>query len=1425
MTRISVFVMGVAVATLFFAFLALTAHADTLYGTVTQTTLEDFNEGDLYHTGLTRYTGGGGDGDGEVRLLTVGIAGEWYTNTNATGLPALTGLAAVQHDGYIYVIGGYNGSARIRNVYYSRILTETHDLTNWQNTTPLPASAYPNGVYQHGAAVVNRRIYVAGGWDQNASDYFDTVAHAPLSADGTVGTWSTTTPLPQKILFARMVTMNGRLYVLGGQRTTAPIALDTVYYAEPDPVTGVITPGGWMTTTALPKRMYGHTVTAWDNWVYVAGGYDGTTFFPYVYYATPITNTGAIAVGGWTTTTKNMKYNLYGAAMVAFAGELFTTGGAQNNNSTPSDYVGAALIDPDGDVRVDWVDTSLIDPKRFFHAAVTSDDGWLYVIGGAQLGGQPIGAPLVNRGATSGEGARNYAPDGEFTSSIIDLGGDRTVTQLAWNTFISDTAAMTVTMSYRTQPHDGSWSDWQGPYPSAAQTGVATTTLPLSVTARYLQYEAFFSTAITDATPVLNQVQFTYELPNYDLQLAKDDARDVVYLGDVITYTFRYTNTGGAEALGVYITETVPAYTTPYGPNTGWTDVGGGQYRYHATDVLSSSHTGQATFVVRVDPWVPDVATSVYDRAIIEAQGADATPGDNLAEHSTPLAWFDLHAMLSDDVAIARPGDVLTYTATVTNGGTISATGGLLTLTIPAHTAPHGANPGWTSVGGGQYERDLGAISPGDPVTATFTVQVDDPLPPEVTSLTATTVVTDDGSHGPDPAPDNNTASDTDLLSWIDLRLTLSDGITTTRPGAVLTYTATYTNGGNVTATGSLLTLTIPAHTASYGTNPGWTNVGGGQYERDLGAVAPSSHSQATFTVQVDDPVDPSVTSLTATAVIADDGAHGPDPEPADNAASDTDALSWIDLSLMLSDGVTTAQPGDVLVYTVAYTHSGSVTATGGLLTLTIPAHTAPHGVNPGWTNIGGGQYERALGAVEPGSHSQATFTVQVDDPVDPGVTSLTATAVITDDGTYGPDMAPADNADTDTDNLSWVDLVAHKTDGRTTVFHDQTLLYTITITNAGNATYSGPLYLTETLPQHTSYVDQGYGWSGTGLTWTKTMPVNLVPGTSATTYMAVHTSPTAPTGSLTNTVTAWVPGDLHPDLSTAYDVDVLVESAPNLVVGISDGATGFEICQVNHYTVQYRNDGNRTATSVVLSATLPADMTYVGTGWQTTDGQHYTRSLSDLAPGDNGTVTFSTALTRPVSLSRAMIRQVGDQPSRSPDDWPSQVAQAVSIRCAEPEDPTGNVAVDANDLRRPDLRVVSLTPIPGEAGVDQEVIFRTVIGNDGDAPVANACCGGFWVDLYVHFTHPPGGGEFSDVGVYGWVPNVSVQGTYTLDLVYTFQTTGTFTLYVQANPDRYWDIPESDFANNTSVPAIVEITAEPPGPPKIYLPLIVKSS
>jgi uncharacterized repeat protein (TIGR01451 family) len=165
------------------------------------------------------------------------------------------------------------------------------------------------------------------------------------------------------------------------------------------------------------------------------------------------------------------------------------------------------------------------------------------------------------------------------------------------------------------------------------------------------------------------------------------------------------------------------------------------------------------------------------------------------------------------------------------------------------------------------------------------------------------------------------------------------------------------------------------------------------------------------------------VTQISNTASIADDGANGADPTPGNNTGSDTTPVTGgPELSLTKSDGGGSVAPGGTVSYTLTYANTGNRGATGVVLTETVPANTTFNAgaSTAGWVcspdNNAGSTCTLAIGALAAGGGNQtATFAVTVDNPLPPGVTDISNTASIADDGTNGTDPAAGNNTGSDT--------------------------------------------------------------------------------------------------------------------------------------------------------------------------------------------------------------------------------------------------------------------------------------------------------------------------------------------------------------------------------------------------------------------------
>ena len=118
-------------------------------------------------------------------------------------------------------------------------------------------------------------------------------------------------------------------------------------------------------------------------------------------------------------------------------------------------------------------------------------------------------------------------------------------------------------------------------------------------------------------------------------------------------------------------------------------------------------------------------------------------------------------------------------------------------------------------------------------------------------------------------------------------------GISTTLEG-VVTYSLTYSNAGPADATGVTITETVPVHTTfnAQASSPTiWIcpdgSVAGTVCTFVVGNVLAGNSGSINFGLTVNSSLPAGVSTLTNTAIIADDGAHGPEPTH-DNSASDT---------------------------------------------------------------------------------------------------------------------------------------------------------------------------------------------------------------------------------------------------------------------------------------------------------------------------------------------------------------------------------------------------------------------------------------------------------------------------------------------------------------------------------------------------------
>ena len=757
----------------------------------------------------------------------------------------------------------------------------------------------------------------------------------------------------------------------------------------------------------------------------------------------------------------------------------------------------------------------------------------------------------------------------------------------------------------------------------------------------------------TDDTPLTSGL-------SPDLFVAKDDFRAVAFAGDGLVYSINYGNDGPVIATGVVLREALPAGTTfsPVNSTPGWTETspGSGLFEF-SVGTLNPMQTGVVQFGVTVDnPLAAGIEQIINNVEIFDdgANGPDADPSDNTATDTNVLdAAPDLYVSKDNGQSIAVAGDVLTYVIQYGNDGTQHASGVVLTETIPAGVTFHSAasTPGWneTTPGSGIFELSLGTVLANDSGSVTFAVTVDDPLAAGIDQLLNHVMIMDDGTNGPDQIPDDNEDTDTDtVLAAPDLVITKDDGGVSTTAGGTVIYTLSYSNVGSQDATGVVITENLPTNTAFDNANStaGWTETapGSGLYEFNLGAMPSGSSGTVEFAVTVNPTVPPGFTLVQNTAMIADDGTNGADEDSTNNSGTDTTPLtSGVDLVLTVDDGQTTAIPSDTLVYTLDYQNVGDATATGVVITETLPVGTTfdPSNSTAGWTETspGSGVFEITVPAVPAAGTGSVQFAVTINNPAAAALDTIVNSASIADDGTSGADQNPSDNADNDIDTLlAAPDLYVTKDDGVSAVNAGDIVAYTITYGNDGSQDATG-VVLTETLPLGVSF-DAGNSSAG----WTETSPGsgvyelivgNLVSGQMGSVTFAVVVDDPLAAGisTLVNSVSIADDGsngmDADPTDNQDTDTDT-IDAAPDLVITKDDGGVSTVPGGTVVYTLSYSNVGSQDATSAFITEILPENTTFDPAnstpGWtETAPGSRFYRlDLGTLNVGDAGTVEFA---------------------------------------------------------------------------------------------------------------------------------------------------------------------------------------------------------
>jgi uncharacterized repeat protein (TIGR01451 family) len=493
--------------------------------------------------------------------------------------------------------------------------------------------------------------------------------------------------------------------------------------------------------------------------------------------------------------------------------------------------------------------------------------------------------------------------------------------------------------------------------------------------------------------------------PNADLRVVKDGPAGPILSGSTVTYTLTWANAGPSLAEDVEIRDTLPAGFTFQRATPAPTGNSGGVLTW----ALGDQDVGASGTITVVG----QLATSQgsegkVNTATIASATDDPDPNNNTDTSTTTVQTVDLSVVKTGNPTTARAGEPYTYTLTIRNAGPAAASSVAVSDTLPASLTFLDAAPLPTTRSGQALTWDLGSMAAGSERTVTISVNISSSARGRLVNTASV------GSPEEDRDPGNNTSThDTPLTAEADLSIVKDGPAGPIRSGSTVTYTLRYHNSGPALANNVVVTDTLPEGFTFTSSTPPAISRSGSTLTWAVGNV--DSGNSGTITL---------VGRLFGVGVSTDrvnvarvDSATN-DPTPGDNEDDHPMTVLKPDLSVTKSNGVSSAQPGDLLTYRIVVRNSGLVTATGVLVTETPPAGDVLTG--NGWQAGANRTYTQTVPQLGAGAAVTLTMRVQLDNPLPAGMERALNIVTVTDDGSTGPDPTPDDSSSRDDDPLIW---------------------------------------------------------------------------------------------------------------------------------------------------------------------------------------------------------------------------------------------------------------------------------------------------------------------------------------------------------------------------------------------------------------------
>ncbi|ASJ47968.1 MULTISPECIES: DUF11 domain-containing protein [Bacillus] len=813
-------------------------------------------------------------------------------------------------------------------------------------------------------------------------------------------------------------------------------------------------------------------------------------------------------------------------------------------------------------------------------------------------------------------------------------------------------------------------------------------------------------------------------------------------IGDTITYTVSIQNNGNTNATNVNFSDPVPTGTTfvenSFAVN-GSTIPGANPNNGVNIGTVSAGSSLTVTFQVIVTSTPPsnpitNVASIQY-AFIVDPASPPVTGTINSNSASTQINNATVTTVLQANRSIVSIGDVITYTASLTNTGNFPANSVLLINGVPegALFVPNSVTLNGISLPDASPTLGIpvGIIAPGDSATITFQFLASS-IPPQGAiinqALTSYTYIVDPSQ----PPVTATSSSNTVNTAVVDASLSViksTDSLVQSTDGTI-TYTVVVQNNGNTTANTVTLTDLVPEGTAFIpnsvtinsvsvpGANP---NVG-----IPLNSIAPSENVTVTFQVIVQSI--PSVNPISNTARIDYTFIADPTAPIISRTITSNPAFTQISDATILSlkaVNAPQATTGDILTYTITLENTGNIPAANLIFSDTIPQDTTF--VENSFTLNGTAILDANpnVGVTLPTLAANDTHLISFQILINDSFSRESITNQSNTTYTIQPDPGQPPITETSTSNIVITNFVQAqltitKTSNPTTVDIGGTILYISEVKNIGNVDAINIVF-TDSIPAGTTFVPDSVTINGVlqpGLNPENGIPIGTIPANSSKTILFQVQTNNPPTETeIVNQSSAtyqYVSIPTAPPVNRSANSNIVTTSLQNAnIISVKSADVTFvSIGQIITYTNTLQNIGTVPANNTVFIDNIPEgtifieDSLAINNVTQPGANPENGVTLGTIQPNETVTISFQVQLTN-IPEGNTVIN-ISDTSYEYQIDPSSPIIQRRSLSNAvNTEVRTANVSAIKSANR-------SITRI------GQIITYTVAVTNAGTIPITN---------------------------------------------------------------------------------------------------------